>query len=227
MAVAVDEGGPVPGALPPDGVLVERLRAGDESAFATVLDAWSRGMLRAARAFVATEEAAEDVVQETWLAVIRGIDRFEGRSSLRTWTYRILVNIAKTHGVKDRRTVPLSSLVDEDSGPTVDPGRFQGPDGRYPGHWREAPAAWPSPETEVIAAEVRRTIGTALDDLPDRQRIVITLRDVDGYTSEEVCAILDISAANQRVLLHRARTVVRGQLERYFTTTSGAQGVRA
>jgi RNA polymerase sigma-70 factor (ECF subfamily) len=179
-------------------------------------------MLRAARAYVASDEAAEDVTQETWLAVIRGIDRFEGRSSLRTWVYRILVNIAKTHGVKDSRTVTWSSLGPEDAGPTVDPDRFRGADDPYPGHWRRFPAAWPSPESEVVSAEVRRTIEAALADLPHRQRVVITLRDVDGYSSEEVCSILEISAANQRVLLHRARAAVRGRLEQYFST----EGVR-
>jgi RNA polymerase sigma factor (sigma-70 family) len=210
--------------LPPDPDLVAMLRAGDQAAFAAVLDAWSRGMMRAARAFVASDEAAEDVVQETWLAVIRGIDRFEGRSSLRTWVYRILINTAKTHGLRDRRTVPLTG---DDDGPTVDPGRFQGPDGRYPGHWRQAPAAWPSAESTVLARETRRALDAALADLPQRQRIVITLRDVDGYTSDEVCAILDITAANQRVLLHRARATVRGRLERYFATASSAEEARA
>ena len=209
---------------PTDPDLVARLRAGDQAAFAAVLDAWSRGMIRAARAFVATDEGAEDVVQETWLAVIRGIDRFEGRSSLRTWVYRILINTAKTHGRRDRRTVPLTG---DDDGPTVDPGRFQGSDGRYPGHWRQAPAAWPSAEATVLARETRRTLDAALADLPHRQRAVITLRDVDGYTSDEVCAILDITAANQRVLLHRARATVRGRLERYFATASSAEEARA
>lgn len=221
------EGGSAGRALPSDPDLVVRLRAGDQTAFAAVLDAWSRGMMRAARAFVASDEAAEDVVQETWLAVIRGIDRFEGRSSLRTWVYRILVNTAKTHGLRDRRSVPLTSVTGEDDGPTVDPGRFQGPDGRYPGHWRQAPAAWPSAESAVLARETRRTLDAALADLPHRQRVVITLRDVDGYTSDEVCAILDITAANQRVLLHRARATVRGHLERYFATASSAEEARA
>src|SRR2546423_11272 len=210
--------------LASDEELVGRLRGGDGTAFAALLDAWSHGMLRAARGYVASEEAAEDVVQETWLAVIRGIDRFEGRSSLRTWAYRILVNIAKTHGVKDSRTVAWSSLGPEDQGPTVDPDRFRGPDDPYPGHWRRFPDPWPppSPESEVVSREVRSLVEAAGDGLPPPPRVVVTFRGIDGYTSEEVCAILGVSAANQRVLLHRARAAVRGRLEQYFT----AEGVR-
>jgi RNA polymerase sigma-70 factor, ECF subfamily len=203
-----------------DGELVARLRAGDEASFAEILDAWSRGMLRTARAFVGSEQAAEDVVQETWVAVIRSLDGFEGRSSLRTWVYRILINTARAHGAKDSRTVTSARLSgDEDAGPTVDPARFQGPDEPFPGHWRQFPDPWPSPETEVMRQEVWATLNAALADLPHRQRVVITLRDVDGYTSEEVCAMLDVSAANQRVLLHRARAAVRQRLEEYFSTS--------
>ena len=185
--------------------------------FARLLDTWSRGLLRAARGYVSTHESAEDVVQETWLAVLRGVDRFEGRASLRTWVYRILVNIAKTRGVKDSRTVPFADLASDDGGPTVDPARFRGPGDPYPGHWKQAPAAWPSTDTQIERQELRSRINHAVSDLPPRQRIVITLRDIDGYSSEEVCAILEISAANQRVLLHRARAAVRGRLEEYFS----------
>jgi RNA polymerase sigma-70 factor, ECF subfamily len=184
-AVGEAGGGPAPGMLPSDAELVARLRGGDEAAFAALLDSWSRGMLRAARAYVASDEAAEDVVQETWLAITRGIDRFEGRSSLRTWAYLILVNIAKDRGVKDSRTIAWSSLAPEDFGPTVDPSRFQGPGDPEPGHWRRFPAAWPSAETEVVSGEARHVIEAALADLPHRQRVVITLRDVDGYSSGE------------------------------------------
>lgn len=203
--------------LPPEAELLTRLRKGDEATFVAVLDEWSRGMVRAARAYVASDEAAQDVVQETWLAIIRGLDQFEGRSSLRTWAYRILINIARTQGVKDRRTVAWSSLVPEEVGPTVDPSRFRGPQDPYTGHWREKPATWPSPETEIVSREVRRTIEAALVDLPHPHRVVITLRDMNGYSAEEVCTILQISAANQRVLLHRARAAVRGRIEEYFT----------
>jgi RNA polymerase sigma factor (sigma-70 family) len=197
-----------------DATIVARLRAGDEAMFGQLLDSWSRGMLRAARAYVSTEDSAEDVVQDTWLAVIRGIDRFEGRSSLKTWVYRILVNTAKTRGVRESRTVPYGHAED---GPTVDPARFRGPDDPYAGHWKEYPPVWRSPESEVVSREVRARIEAALAELPHRQRIVITLRDVEGYSSEEVCEILEITAANQRVLLHRARAAVRGRLEEYFS----------
>ena len=219
-------GGPALGMLPPDAELVARLRAGDQAAFAALLDSWSPGMLRAARAYVASDEAAEDVVQETWLAIIRGVDRFEGRSSLRTWAYRILVNLARRQGVKDSRTVAWPSLDLEDFGPTVDPGRFQGPGDPQPGHWRRFPMAWPSAETEVVSGEVRHIIEAALADLPHRQRVVITLRDVDGYGSGEVCSILEISAVNQRVLLHRARAAVRGRLEEYYAASTGTEEER-
>jgi len=196
-----------------DATIVARLRAGDEAMFAELLDGWSQGMLRAARAYVSTVASAEDVVQDTWLAVIRGIDRFEGRSSLKTWVYRILVNTAKTRGVRESRTVPYGHAGD---GPTVDPARFRGPGDPYPGHWKEFPPVWQTPESAAVSGEVRGRIEAALTELPDRQRIVITLRDVEGYSSEEVCEILEISAANQRVLLHRARAAVRGRLEGYF-----------
>jgi RNA polymerase sigma-70 factor (ECF subfamily) len=204
--------------FPPDDVLVARLRERDEAAFVMLLDAWSDGLLRLARSFVSTTDSAAEVVQDTWLAVIQGIGKFEGRSSLKTWVYRILVNTAKRRGGREARTVPWSSLLPtpEDEGPTVDPSRFGGPGDPYPGHWREFPAPWPSPEQQTLAGEVRAQVGTALAQLPERQRVVIMLRDVEGYGSDEVSSILDISAANQRVLLHRARAFVRGRLEEYY-----------
>ncbi|MFD8556527.1 RNA polymerase sigma factor [Streptosporangium canum] len=205
------------GRLPPDDVVVAALRAGDEAMFATLLDTWSRGMLWLARTHVSTNDSAEEIVQDTWLAVVRGIGGFEGRSSVKTWVYRILVNTAKKRGMRENRTVPWSSVFEQER-PTVDRSRFQGGDDPLPGHWKELPAAWPTPEGEVLAAEVRGRIAAALAELPPRQRAVITLRDVEGCTSEEVCEILEISAANQRVLLHRARASVRGRLEDYFET---------
>ncbi|WP_306860982.1 RNA polymerase sigma factor [Streptosporangium brasiliense] len=205
------------GRLPPDDVVVAALRAGDETMFAALLDTWSRGMLWLARSHVSTNDSAEEIVQDTWLAVIRGIEGFEGRSSVKTWVYRILVNTAKKRGVRENRTVPWSSVFEQER-PTVDRSRFQGVDDPFPGHWKELPTAWPTPEGEVLASEVRGRIAAALAELPPRQRAVITLRDVEGCTSEEVCEILEISAANQRVLLHRARAAVRGRLEEYFET---------
>jgi len=203
--------------LPADAVIVARLRQRDEAMFAALIDAWSPGMLRAARTFVADEHAAQDVVQETWLGVLRGIAAFEGRSSVRTWVYRILLNRARTRGVRDARTVPAGTLAPEDGGPTVDPRRFRGPEDPYPGHWRSHPPAWPSPEDRVVAGETRRRLAVALAGLPARQRIVVTLRDVEGYGSDEVCELLELSAANQRVLLHRGRAALRAALETYLT----------
>mgnify|MGYP003941093023 CR=1 FL=1 len=199
--------------------LVARLQAGDEDAFAEVLAAWSPAMLRVARAHVSTQASAEEVVQDTWLAVITGLDGFEGRSSLRTWVFSILVNKAKTRGVKEGRTLPFSSVAPEDAGPTVDPSRFQGEGEPHPGGWRPdgAPRAWvPSPEDAAVAAEVRGLLAEAIDALPERQRVVITLRDVQGLTSAEVSEVLEISPENQRVLLHRARAKVRAALESYY-----------
>ncbi|MER7366668.1 RNA polymerase sigma factor [Nonomuraea wenchangensis] len=210
------------GALPPDHVIVSALRAGDEAMFAALLDTWSRGMLRVARSYVSTDDSAEEVVQDTWLAVIGAIDDFEGRSSVRTWVYRILVNAAKKRGLRESRTLPWSAL-EFDGAPGVDPSRFHGVDAGLPGSWKVAPAAWPTPENQALAAEVRGLIAEALAELPPRQRIVITLRDVEGCTSEEVCDILDISPANQRVLLHRARSVVRDRLEGYFRSVMAAE----
>jgi RNA polymerase sigma-70 factor (ECF subfamily) len=197
-----------------DVALVARLRAGDEQAFATLVDGWSGWMLRLAREHVPTASVAEEVVQETWLAVLQGLDRFRGEASLRTWVYRILVNQAKRRGVRERRTVPFASLVPEDDGPSVDPARFQGAGDAYPGGWRQFPEEWP--EQISLTREVREVVTRALTELPARQRVVVALRDLDGHTAEEVCDLLDISTGNQRVLLHRGRSVVRVHLERYF-----------
>jgi RNA polymerase sigma-70 factor (ECF subfamily) len=208
--------------LPPDEVLARLLRAGDEAAFRLVLDSWSGGMLRTARTYVSTSDSAEEVVQETWLAVIRGINGFEGRSALRTWVYRILINTAKARGAKERQTV----LLPVDEGPTVDPSRFRPTDDDYPGHWRSdrAPQPWAQPEDLALAGEVRQVIGAALAALPNRYRVVITLRDIEGYPSEEVCSLLGITVGNQRVLLHRARAQIRRGLEDYFVKRAEGGG---
>lgn len=213
--------------MPPDDELVTRLGAGDGAAFALVVDAWSPGMLRLARSFVSTSESAAEVVQEAWLAVVKGIERFEGRSSLKTWVYRILVNTAKRRGAREGRSIPWSSLAgSEDHGPTVDPERFQRAGEPYPGHWREFPAPWPLPEQQTLAGELRTQVAAALAELPHRQRVVITLRDVEGYDSDEVSEILDITVGYQRVLLHRARAFVRGRLEEYFAAAGAARQSR-
>jgi RNA polymerase sigma-70 factor (ECF subfamily) len=197
----------------PDADIVARLRAGDETTFASLIEAWTPGMLRTARSFVADAYAAEDVVQEAWLAVIAGLDRFEGRSSLRTWAYQIMINIARARGRRDARTVPAGGLSEE--GPAVEGGLFHN-GGPYAGHWRTSPAPWREPEDSAVDAETRAQIEAALDRLPARQRAVIVLRDVEGHSSDEVCRILHLSAENQRVLLHRARNAVRSALADYL-----------
>jgi RNA polymerase sigma-70 factor (ECF subfamily) len=213
---------------PADTALVERLRAGDESAFAGLVTRWSPMMLRVARSHVSTEASSEEIVQETWMAVIRGLDAFEGRSSLRTWVFRILTNLAKTRGVREARSVPMSSWAPAaDNGPTVDPDRFQSAGGDQPHSWTPvgAPVPWePGPEQAAVAGETRRLLAAALAELPDRQRAVVTLRDVHGLSSDEVCSTLELSQANQRVLLHRGRARLRAALEDYYR---GAGEVRS
>jgi RNA polymerase sigma-70 factor (ECF subfamily) len=199
--------------------IVAALRAGDEAAFTALVEELGPSLLRVASMFVSSRAVAEEVVQETWLAVIKGLDRFEGRAALRTWVYRILVNTAKSRGVKEHRTLPWSSVAGDGAGPSLDPALFQSAGEAYPGHWRAAPAAWPdgvAVEGSVLAGEVRGELRAAVDALPDRQRTVLTLRDVLGHSSDEVCELLEISQANQRVLLHRARTAVRAGLAAYL-----------
>ena len=225
VAAAVLEGG-----SPAQVQLLERLRAGDQSAFAELVDTWSPMLLRVALLYVSTRASAEEVVQDTWLAVIEQLDRFEGRSSLRTWVFRILENQARSRGVRDARALPWSSAFGadgpEDGGPTVDPARFRGPGDRWPGGWTPAglPTAWePPPEDAAVAAEVRRELRTALDALPARQRTVVELRDVHGLTSDEVCERLGVSPANQRILLHRGRARLRARLEDVYRGTAGEE----
>ena len=191
-----------------DAVLVARLRAGDQQAFAAVVRQWSPAMLRVARAYVHSHASAEEVVQEAWLGVVRGLDGFEGRAPLRSWVFRILVNCARRRGrIESRMSAELR-------GPTVDPSRFRGDDDPYPGHWRNdaAPADW-GPEPVLLAAEFRALLEKALAELPERQRAVVELRDVHAFDGEEVCELLDLTPANQRVLLHRGRAKLRSVLE--------------
>ena len=197
---------------PQDAKLVERLRARDENAFMELIRELNPSFLRVARMFVPTAAVAEDVVQETWLAVLNGIDRFEGRSSLKTWIFRILTNTAKTRGERERRSVPFSALDTEDGGyePAVERSRFTGT-----GHWAVLPRAWP--EDKLLAGETLSVIEHAIERLPQTQRTVITLRDVEGWTADEVRNALELSETNQRVLLHRARTKVRNALEQYLS----------
>jgi len=182
-----------------ESALLAALRAGDEATFRTLVREHTPGMRRFARSFVRTPELADEVVQEAWLGVLRGIDRFEGRSSLKTWIYRIVANVARTRAVREARSVPLE--------PSVDPERF-GPQG----FWDSPPEPWRA----VLDSEAREVIDRAIAALPEQQRQVIELRDVAGWSSEEVRNVLELSETNQRVLLHRARSKVRAALERYL-----------
>jgi RNA polymerase sigma-70 factor (ECF subfamily) len=211
-----------------DAPLVARLRSGDADAFAEVVRAWSPMMLQAARSYVSTDASAQEVVQEAWLAMIRGLDKFEGRSSLRTWLLAILANIGRSRGVREARTLPVSSLGrDEDDGPAVDPDRFRGTDDKWPRNWTPLgkPRPWPSsPEEEIMAAESRTQLEHGLAALPERQRTVVALRDVHGLSSDEVSALLGLSAGNQRVLLHRGRSRLRGLLELHYAAGEPVMG---
>ncbi len=199
-------------------LLLERLRHGDESAFDHLLNQHHAPMLRIALIYLRDRDLAEEVVQETWVAVLRGLDRFEGRSSLKTWIFTILTNRAKTRALREGRSAPLSEVLDSEEtlyDATVEPERFTHP--RYPGHWRMPPDSWDNiPESHFLSQETATVIQQAIDRLPIRQRAVMTLRDVEGWTADEVCNFLAISETNQRVLLHRARACVRRALEGYF-----------
>jgi RNA polymerase sigma-70 factor (ECF subfamily) len=201
-----------------DAELLALLRAGDGAAFGAVVDAWSPLMLRVAQRYVGDRQAAEDVVQDTWLGIVTGLARFEGRATVRSWAFSILINRARSRFERDMRLVPTSALSGEQpSGPTVDPARFQGPDEDHPGHWTStgAPRSWGQPERAVLDGEIRRVVERALAELPERQRLVVEMRDVEGLSAEETCAALGLSRANQRVLLHRGRAGVRAALEAY------------
>ena len=202
-----------------DAALVAALRRGDADAFATLVDRHSPAMIRVAMAYVPSRAAAEEAVQETWIAVMRGIDAFEGRSSLKTWIFRILTNVAMRAGARERRSVPFAALAAaENTGePSVDPDRFLPADhALFPGHWAIMPTSWPTPEEGLLAGETREVIAGAIAKLPAAQRTVIALRDVEGWSSEEVREALEISAGNQRILLHRARNRVRTAIEDYY-----------
>jgi RNA polymerase sigma-70 factor, ECF subfamily len=209
---------PVGKALPEELALCEGLRRGDEAAFAALLERHAGALLRFARLYVSDPAVAEDVVQETWVGVLRGIDRFEGRSSLRTWMFRILLNRIRSYHRRDGRLIPFSACfeaAETPADPAVEPERFLGAEHpRWPGHWRRPPESWgESPEERVLSQEVRACVERAVAALLPSQREVITLRDIEGWSSEEVCELLGITGANQRVLLHRARAKVRQALE--------------
>jgi RNA polymerase sigma-70 factor, ECF subfamily len=197
--------------------LVARLRAGDEQAFEALVDRHYGMMLAVARGYVRTRAVAEEVVQEAWLGVLNGINRFEGRSSLKTWIIRIVVNIAITRGEREARSIPFSAFASEGDEPAVDPERFRDEADGFPGHWRAYPNSWASlPDDALLGRETLDVLKRAIEELPAAQRVVITMRDVAGCSAEEVCDTLDVSDGNQRVLLHRARSHVRGALERHL-----------
>jgi len=202
-----------------DQRLLQSLKAGDESAFAVLIDEYGSCLLRVATTYVGSRAVAEEVLQETWLGVINGLDRFEGRSSLKTWIFRILTNTASTRAQRERRSLPFSSMNGSDDGgdSSVDPNRFFPPDhSRYPDQWSVGPTPWETPEEGLLLGETRGVILRAIEELPAAQRTVVTLRDVEGWPPEEVCDALEVSEGNQRVLLHRGRSKVRSALEQYF-----------
>ena len=190
-----------------DMELLRRLRSGDERAFVFLVERYSESMLRVASTYVPSRAVAEEVVQDTWLAVLRGLDGFEGRSSLKTWLFRILVNRARTTGTREQRSVPVA-----DPEPAVDPSRFDGSGG-----WADPPEHWiEAAEGRIEAGKLAHRVRAWIDELPARQREVVLLRDVEGMSSEEVCTVLSLTEGNQRVLLHRGRSRLRQLFEDEF-----------
>jgi len=209
-----------------DARTVEALRAGDEETFVMLVRAHGPTMLRVASLYVRNRSVAEEVVQETWLGVLKGIDRFEGRSTFKTWLFRILTNTATTRAVREGRTVPFSALAGDelaDDEPSVDADRFLAPGDRWANHWASSPLRFDDlPEGRLLSSETVAVARAAIEELPEVQRAVITMRDIAGFSSEEVCGELGLSEGNQRVLLHRARTKVRVVLERHLDEGEGA-----
>jgi RNA polymerase sigma-70 factor, ECF subfamily len=204
---------------PDEVALLQRLRSGDEAAFAEVVDRWSPAMLRAAVLQTRSRAVAEEVVQDTWLAVLQGLDGFEGRSSLRTWVFRILLYTSRSRAERERRVLPLTDVAPADGGAVLADGEAFLPrtDPRWPGHWSHPPRAWTRrPDEALLGGELRAVLTRAVEALPARQRAVLVLRDVEGFDAAEVCGLLDLEPGNQRVLLHRARTAVRAALTPYL-----------
>jgi RNA polymerase sigma-70 factor (ECF subfamily) len=201
-----------------DATLVDAIRHRDEAAFAELVRRYQGPLLRLALLYTRSRASAEDIVQDAWLGVLQGIDRFESRSSFKTWLFRILVNRARTRVQRDRRMVSLSADGDESAGASVPADRFLGSDHpEWPHHWAVPPKSWVgSPEGQLLSRETLELVERAIAVLPPTQREVITLRDVQGWTPEEVCNVLQITETNQRVLLHRARSRVRAALEHHL-----------
>jgi len=204
-----------------EAALLTALRAGDEAAFVMLVETHTPAMLRVARGYVRTEQSAEEVVQETWIALLKGIDKFEGRSTIRTWLFTVMINIAKGRGLREQRAAEFERAAV--SGPTVDPARFLPAGDPLSGHWKASAHPIPFPETpegSVLAGELVAVARTELEKLPQRQRTVVALRDMLEFDSAEVCELLGISPANQRVLLHRGRAAIRQALEGYLKETA-------
>jgi RNA polymerase sigma-70 factor (ECF subfamily) len=206
-----------------DCQLLAAVREGDEPAVVTLVERYHSSLVRLARMYV-EPSAAEDVVQDTWIGVLRGVSSFEGRASFKTWLFRILVNRARTRAVRNARSIPLSALVQDEIETqeyAVDPARFQSAEGRYPGHWLLKPSPDEVPEERLLAGELDDVVRSALRMLPPAQSEVVRLRDVEGLASEEVCQLLNLTEGNQRVLLHRGRSRIRAALEAYVATSAG------
>lgn len=206
--------------LADDMTVVAALRQGDETVFAALVERYHAALVRLALTYVHDRAVAEEVAQEAWLGMLTGLPRFAGRASLRTWLFQILINCARASHRREAHAIPFSTLGDNDDAPCVDPERFHAHGHRWAGHWCAPPQPWP--EEHLLAAEVGNEVESAIRRLPPHQRAVLVLRDVEGLTAAEACEVLGITAANERVLLHRARSRVRQALETYLQATEGA-----
>ncbi len=205
------------GATADDQRIIAGLRVGNETTFVEMVDRYNGSLVRVAMRYVPSRAVADEVVQDTWIGVIEGIDRFEGRSTFKTWLYKILIYKARARGERERRTVPLSALPGDDSAPSVPTERFRGSDALWAGHWATPPRRWDGDaEERLLASEAQSLIDATIAELPLAQREVITLRDLSQFSSVQVCDLLGVTEANQRVLLHRARSKVRAALENYL-----------
>lgn len=203
-----------------DGLLITSLLQGEEAAFLSLIDHYQASMLRICRMYISDPAVAEEVVQDTWLSMLQGLRRFEGRSSFKTWLFTILANKARTRAKRERRSISFSDLEDstlEEPEPAVDPNRFLPEGYQWAGGWAVKPQPWGSSiEQATLSKELMDYIEAAIQRLPESQRVVISMRDVQGWRSEEVCNVLGLSESNQRVLLHRARSKLRRALEQYY-----------